>query len=362
MRHALALAARGLGRVWPNPAVGCVIVAADGRVVGRGHTQPGGRPHAESVALAAAGAAARGADAFVSLEPCAHHGQTPPCAEALAAAGVRRVVAACIDPDSRVAGEGLNILRRAGIQVDVGLCGQEAAALNAGFIKRVTQGLPLVTLKLATSLDGRIATAAGRSQWITGPAARARGHGLRAVHDAILVGRQTVAADDPDLTCRLSGLVDRSPVRVVLDSRLQLPRTSRVFATARKAPTWVLAAAAMAVEAPDRVAALSELGVEVILVADSPAGLSLTEVLRALAGHGITRVLAEGGAALATGLLQAGLVDRIAWFRAPTVIGGDGKPALQGMDVADLGAALGFRRLEIQTLGEDVLETFAAGR
>lgn len=359
MRHALALARRGLGRVWPNPAVGCVIVAADGVVVGRGHTQPGGRPHAETVALAQAGPAARGADVYVSLEPCAHHGQTPPCAEALVAAGVRRVVVACTDPDSRVAGQGLEILRKAGIAVEVGVCECEAVELNAGFMKRVTEGLPLVTLKLATSLDGRMATAQGQSKWITGPAAREYGHRLRSEHDAILVGRRTAAADDPELTCRLPGLHDRSPVRVVLDSGLTLPHALRLFATAKAVPTWVVASAGVD---PARVAALSALGVEVLLAPDSPDGLSLVEVMLALAGRGITRVLVEGGAAVATGLLKAGLVDRLAWFRAPKVIGGDGRAAVGGLDVAALSQAMSFERREIIPLGQDVLETFVTSR
>lgn len=358
MRHALALASRGLGQVWPNPAVGCVIVAA-GVIVGRGHTQPGGRPHAETVALAQAGNLARGADVYVSLEPCAHHGQTPPCADALVAAGIRRAVVACTDPDSRVAGRGLDILRKAGIAVETGICGQEAAELNAGFIKHVTQGLPLVTLKLATSLDGRMATASGQSQWITGPAARDYGHRMRSQHDAILVGRRTAAADDPELTCRLPGLTGRSPVRVVLDSKLTLPHTLRLMTTARAVPTWVVASVGVD---PARVAALSALGVEVLLVPESPDGLSLVEVMRALTGRGITRVLAEGGAAVATGLLRAGLVDHLAWFRAPKVIGGDGRAAVASLDVAALSQAMGFQRREIISLGEDVLETFVTSR
>src|SRR5689334_20006331 len=213
MRAALALARRGLGTVWPNPAVGCVIVS-DGRVVGRGWTQPGGRPHGETEALRRAGEAARRATAYVSLEPCCHWGKTPPCVDALIAAGVRRVVVALEDPDPRVAGRGIARLRDAGVEVETGVCTEEAAEINAGFFCRLRLGRPLVTLKLATSLDGRIATRSGESQWITGPPARERSHLLRATHDAILVGTETVIADDPQLTCRLPGLADRSPVRV----------------------------------------------------------------------------------------------------------------------------------------------------
>src|SRR6266705_1008472 len=215
MRAALALARRGLGRVWPNPAVGCAIVK-DGRVVGRGWTQPGGRPHAETEALARAGGAAHGATAYVTLEPCCHSGRTPPCADAL-------VVAALEDPDPRVVGGGLARLRAAGIAVEAGLCAAEAAEINAGFFQRVRLGRPLVTLKLATSLDGRIATASGESRWITGPAARERAHLLRVTHDAILVGTDTVLADNPQLTCRLPGLGHRSPVRIAIDRELRIP-------------------------------------------------------------------------------------------------------------------------------------------
>ena len=222
MQTTLGLARRGLGAVWPNPAVGCVIVN-DGRVVGRGWTQPGGRPHAETEALRRAGAMARGATAYVSLEPCCHWGQTPPCADALIGAGVRRVVVAIEDPDPRVAGNGVARLRAAGLVVDIGLGAGEAAEVNAGFLTRQRLGRPLVTLKLATSLDGRIATSSGESRWITAAPARERGHKLRAEHDAIMVGTATVLADDPQLTCRLPGLEHRSPVRVVPDRYLRIP-------------------------------------------------------------------------------------------------------------------------------------------
>src|SRR5437764_12238002 len=239
MRAALGLALRGLGNVWPNPAVGCVIVK-EGRVVGRGWTQPGGRPHAETEALARAGEATRGATAYVTLEPCCHWGRTPPCTDALIAAGVRRVVVALEDPDPRVAGEGVRRLGAAGLHVDIGLGETEAAEINAGFFCRLRNGRPLVTLKLATSLDGRIATRRGESQWITGPPARERAHALRAGHDAIMVGTGTVLADDPQRTCRLPGLAHRSPVRVVIDRQLRIPPRMRLVSDARTVPTWVL--------------------------------------------------------------------------------------------------------------------------
>ncbi|HZH46891.1 MAG TPA: bifunctional diaminohydroxyphosphoribosylaminopyrimidine deaminase/5-amino-6-(5-phosphoribosylamino)uracil reductase RibD, partial [Roseococcus sp.] len=242
MRAALALAGRGLGNAWPNPAVGCVLVR-QGRVVGRGWTQPGGRPHAETQALDRAGALARGATAYVTLEPCSHHGRTPPCCDALVAAGVARVVVAMRDPDARVDGRGLARLRAAGIAVEEGLLEAEARADQAGFLHRITAGLPLVTLKLASTLDGRIATEAGESRWITGPAARREVHALRARHDAVLVGSGTVLADDPDLTCRIPGMHRAAMLRVMADARLRLPVTARLVSGARTQPTWLLTGA-----------------------------------------------------------------------------------------------------------------------
>lgn len=357
MDIALRLAARGLGQVWPNPAVGCVLVRA-GRVIARGWTQAGGRPHAETEALARAGADARGATAYVSLEPCAHFGQTAPCAQALIAAGVARVVAAIEDPDPRVAGKGLAALRAAGIAVTCGPGAAAAAALNAGFFLRLREGRPLVTLKLATTLDGAIATAGGESQWITGPLARARGHLLRAEHDAVMVGIGTAQTDDPELTCRLPGMAARRPVRVVADSRLRLSPESRLARGAHEHPVWVLAGAA-ADEA--RARALQEQGIEVLPVALAEDGrLDLAAALRALAGRGITRLLVEGGGALAAGLLARRLIDRLAWFRAPCVLGGDSLAAIGPFGLAELAAAPRFRREAVLELGEDVLETYVA--
>lgn len=357
MRAALGLAHRGLGNAWPNPAVGCVI-AKDGRVVGRGWTQPGGRPHAEAEALARAGDAVRGATAYVTLEPCSHWGRTPPCADALIEAGLARVVVAIEDPDPRVAGEGLRRLRAAGIAVETGLCAAEAADINAGFLTRLRLGRPLVTLKLATSLDGRIATASGESRWITGEAARERAHLLRATHDAILVGTDTVVADDPQLTCRLPGLARHSPVRVVLDRQLRVPPGVRVFIGARETPTWVvtLAAADKA-----RREALRAAGVVVITAAPEPTGrIDLGNALARLGERGLTRLLVEGGGQLAAALLHAGLVDRLVWFHAPVLLGGDGIPAIGELGRGALAEMPGFERLSSETMGPDVMTTFRA--
>lgn len=354
MRAALALARRGLGIVWPNPAVGCVLARDGGRVVGRGWTQPGGRPHAETEAIRRAGAAARGATAYVTLEPCGHDGETPPCTDALIAAGIVRAVVAIKDPDPRVAGAGLARLRDAGIAVECGLCAAEAEAVNAGYLLRQRCGRPLVTLKTATTLDARIATHTGESQWITGAPARAYGHGLRASHDAIMVGVGTALADDPALTCRLDGLEDRSPVRIVVDSGLRLPLTARLVATAQNTPTWIVCR-----EDADRrrADALRNLGVEILELAPDADGYpSPDSILQVLGERGLTRVLIEGGATLAATFVRAGLVDGIAWLRSGDMIGDDGIAAIGGFGVDTLSAMAGFRRVAVRQLGADLLE------
>ncbi len=358
MRAALSLAGRGLGRVWPNPAVGCVVVAqgAAATVVGRGWTQPGGRPHAETEALRRAGNAARGATAFVTLEPCAHQGRTPPCAGALIEAGVARVVAATEDPDLRVKGGGLRQLRDAGIKVDCGLLRDEAEAINAGYLLRVRSGRPLVTLKLATTLDGRIATHGGESRWITGDAARRRAHLLRARHDAVMIGIGTGLADDPDLTCRLPGLEDRSPLRIVVDSRLQLPLTSRLVVTASKTPTWLVTVPGAN---RDRRHAFEDSGVRLIDVKPGPDGYPApAAMLSALGDAGLTRILVEGGGHLAAGLMRADLIDRLRWFRAAGIIGGDGVPAVAAHGIDKLSMMRRYRRTSVQSVGEDLLENY----
>ncbi|WP_370661555.1 bifunctional diaminohydroxyphosphoribosylaminopyrimidine deaminase/5-amino-6-(5-phosphoribosylamino)uracil reductase RibD [Pelagibius sp. 7325] len=356
MRAALTLAARGLGRVAPNPTVGCIIVK-DGRVVGRGWTRPGGRPHAETEALKQAGKAAAGATVYVTLEPCAHHGKTPPCAEALAAAGVARVVAALEDPDTRVAGRGMEILRQAGIATEIGLCRAQAERLNAGFLKRVIKGQPLVVLKLATSLDGKIATHSGQSQWITGPLARRRAHLLRSRADAIMVGSGTAVFDNPRLDVRLPGLEDRSPLRVVVDGRLRLPLTHDLVARAGAVPTLLVTHDG---NPGDRLRAYEDAGVEVVQVeTDADGHVSLDATLSLLGGRGITRLLVEGGGHLAASLLRAGLVDRLAWFQAPVVIGGDGVAAVSGFGVDRLDEAPKFLQAAMTQLGRDRIDIFS---
>lgn len=358
MRAALALARRSLGRTWPNPAVGCVI-ARDGQVIARGRTRDGGRPHAEADAIAeaaAAGQSLKGATAYVTLEPCSHHGRTPPCADALVASGVSRVVSALEDPDPRVKGQGHARLKAAGIAVEVGEGAAEAAEDNAGFLLRIREGRPLFHLKIASSLDGRIATASGESKWITGEAARRDGHRLRAIHDAILVGAATAAADDPDLTCRLPGLDARSPVRIVLDSQAGLSPTSKLATSARATPVWLVCTRS----APaDRRDALAKLGVEIFEVDSGSDGrIDIPAAAQALGVRGLTRVLVEGGGQVAASFLKAGLVDGISSYRAGLVLGGDSRSAVGGLEFARLGSAPRFRLVSARQLQGDTLETW----
>jgi len=356
MRLALGLGARGMGRVWPNPAVGCVIVAG-GRVLGRGWTADGGRPHAETRALALLGDAARGATAYVSLEPCAHHGTTPPCAQALIAAGVARVVTALEDPDPRVAGGGHGQLRAAGVRVETGVLGAEAARDHRGFLSRVTRGRPMVTLKLAASLDGRIATATGESRWITGAEARRMVHAMRARYDAVMVGAGTALADDPLLTVRGLGIA-RQPVRVVCDSRLRLDPASALGRSAREAALWLCHGPAAA---PARRAAWEAAGARLVPCASGADGrLAIGDVLRRLGNAGLTRVFCEGGGSLAASLLAGGLVDELAVFHAGLVLGAAGLPAVGLLPETALAGIARFRLVESRRAGADTLQIRAA--
>lgn len=358
MRAALALARRSLGRTWPNPAVGCVIVR-DGHVVGRGRTRDGGRPHAETEALLQAGETARGATAYVTLEPCSHQGKTPPCADALINAGISRVISALEDPDPRVQGRGHARLLGAGIAVEVGEGANEAAEINAGFLQRVRSGRPIFGLKIASTLDGRIATRTGESKWITGEPSRAAGQRLRATHDAILIGAGTAATDDPDLTCRLPGLGAYSPVRIVLDSKARLSPSSKLAQTARRFPVWLVctpAAPPMAREA------LRACGVEVIELPPGPDGyVDIGVAARELGVRGLTRVLVEGGGEVAAGFLKADLIDRIWAFRAGTLLGADARPAIGDLGIGQLAFAPRFSLVSTRIVGSDTLETWRRG-
>lgn len=356
MQLALALGRRGQGRTWPNPAVGAVIVK-DGVIVGRGWTQPGGRPHAEPEALRRAGATARGATLYVTLEPCSHFGKSPPCADAIIAGGIARVVSAMEDPNPEVAGQGHARLRAAGIQVDVGLCAEEAARDHAGHFLRVREQRPHVLLKLAVSADDKIALPGGKPVAITGEAAQARVHLLRAQSDAILVGIGTVLADDPVLTCRLPGMAARSPVRVVVDRALRIPGDSRLVHSARETPLWVMTS--NFAEAP-AAAKLGAAGAQIIRVAATewPPGLDPKAVSNALSLKGITRLMVEGGARVASSFLAAGLVDEIWLLRGPQTIGPDGVAALDAQPLSVVTQSPRWRVRATETLGQDALTIY----
>lgn len=346
MALALSLGRRGMGCVWPNPAVGCVIVK-HGQVIGRGWTAVGGRPHAETQALSQAGAGTEGATAYVTLEPCSHHGQTPPCAQALIDAKVARVVIAAGDPDMRVAGRGIRMLQDAGIQVDTGLCETEARRDHAGFLLRLTENRPFVTLKLAGTLDGRIATASGESQWITGPDARRDVHMMRASHDAVMVGAGTVRADDPSLTVRGLG-IDRHPVRIVVSNLMKIPADTKLAQTADETPVWLC-------HGKDADVSHWMAKGAVGLPCQTASGqIDPKAMMTVLAAKGLTRVFCEGGGMLAASLLDAGLVDQLVVYTAGAAIGAEGTPLLGAMGIAHLENAPRFALDSVRPVGNDI--------
>jgi len=353
MALALALGRHGLGRTWPNPAVGAVI-ENNGVIVGRGWTQPGGRPHAEIEALRRAGAAARGATLYVTLEPCSHHGKSPPCADAVIAAGVVRVVSAIEDPNPEVAGKGHARLRAADIAVEVGVGVAEARHDHAGHIRRMREGRPQVLLKLAISADGKAGAAGRKPIAITGEAVRDRVHLMRAQNDAVAVGIGTVLADDPMLTCRLPGMFERSPVRVVFDSKLRLPLDSRLVRSAYETPVWAVAGM-IASEAAEF--ALLPLGVEVLRSPESNDPLDLRDALEFLTAKGITRLMVEGGPILASAFIKADLVDEAILFHSPKIVGAEGIEALASDDMTALTRRL--KHLSSEPVGADRQDNYA---
>lgn len=357
MKLALSLGRRGWGTCWPNPAVGCVVVQK-GLIVGRGWTAPSGRPHAETQALAQAGKAARGATVYVTLEPCSHHGQTPPCAQALIDAGVARVVVATGDSDARVAGRGVKMLRAAGITVETGLCHDQARADNSGFFMRVEHGRPMVTLKLAQSFDGRIATATGESQWITQAPARRMVHAMRGRHDAVMVGGGTARSDDPTLNVRGMGDLPQ-PARVVVSRRLDIPVTGKLARTAGEVPLILCHGPDAPVEL---VSAWRGMGAQLLPCGVLNGQLDMADVLQQLGGHGLTRVFSEGGSALGASLLQADLVDDLIGFTAGVVIGAEGLPGLGAMGLSRLAAAPRFDLVETVAVGPDVMNKWQRKR
>ena len=353
MSLALALGRRGLGRVWPNPAVGCVIVK-DGVILGRGWTQPGGSPHAETQALKQAGPAARGADVYVTLEPCAHYGKTPPCAKALVEAGVARVFAATDDPDARVNGGGVKILQEAGIEVEMGLGEEQAQHDNAGFFARVALNRPFVTLKLASSFDGRIATGTGESKWITGGQARRFVHALRARHDGVIVGGGTARKDDPALTVRDLGTAWQ-PVRIVVSRRLDIPLMGNLARTASEVPV-ILCHGHDA--DPALIRTWQDLGAQLLTCRTAGAQLEPADVMTQLAAHGLTRLFCEGGSALAASLLEADLVDELVGFSAGVAIGAEGLPSIGALGLGKLRDAPRYDLVECRPIGGDVLHVW----
>lgn len=355
MALALSLGRRGLGRTWPNPAVGAVVVK-DGVMIARGWTQPGGRPHAEVEALRRAGDAARGATLYVTLEPCSHVGRSPPCADAVIAAGIARVVSAIEDPNPEVAGAGHARLRASGIEVDVGVGADEARHDHAGHIVRMTKGRPRVLLKLAISADGKAGAGGGKPVAITGEEVRERAHLMRAENDAILVGIGTIMADDPLLTCRLPGMAGRSPVRVIADSMLRLPLQSHVVKSASQVPVWALCGTMAPQQAEF---ALRPHGVEVLRLADSTDPLDMPGVLGSLAAKGITRLMVEGGPTLAATLIAGDLVDEAVLFQAPMLVGPDGVDALASETEAALFSRL--RKVSSEPVGGDHQDVYRRG-
>lgn len=352
MRLALSLAARGLGRVWPNPAVGCVIIK-DGKLLGRGWTARGGRPHAETVALKQAGSTAKGATAYVTLEPCAHHGKTPPCADALVAAGIARVVCALDDPDSRVAGKGYKILRDAGINLTEDVLMDAASELNQGFLLNRAIGRPMFTLKMASTIDGRIATASGESRWITGSEARRQVHLMRARHDAVLIGAGTARADDPLLDVRDLGLTADNPVRIILDGGISLSLSSRLARTANDEPLWICHRAGLDKK---RRKTWKSIGVTLVEVRHSETGeLDLADMAKQLGKRGITRVLCEGGGRVASSMIAAELVDELVTFTAGMALGSEGAAVFGPLQIDALQDAPRFQLIETRTVGADIM-------
>ncbi len=354
---ALILARRGLGQTWPNPSVGAVVLGSDGkRLLSYAHTSKGGRPHAEALALAAAGAAAEGGTLVVTLEPCSHHGVTPPCADAIVRSRIARVIYGIIDPDPRVSGAGIEHLRRHGVRVEQGAFAPAAYWLGLGHAMRIKQGRPFVQVKLAVGSDGLVPRGEGGPQFVTGSAARAHAHLLRAEADAIAVGSGTLAADDPQLTCRLPGMAGRSPVRVVLSGRAALEPGCAMLRMPLAAPVWLIAG----MDAPQsRVAALLGLGVEVLpgrLGADGR--IDLSDALRLLARKGITRLLVEGGPSLASAFVAAGLADEILIFQGAAPAGSNGIRPFEGKGVANLDRSQQYRCVDVVPVGGDTIRVY----
>ena len=357
MSIALGQARRGLGQVAPNPSVGCVVVK-HGRLIANGYTQKGGRPHAETIALEKAGDEAKNADIYITLEPCAHLGQTPSCADSLIKAGVKKIICAMKDPDDKTNGKGFDKLKRANIEIVQGVLEEEAAFINQGYLLHRVKQRPLVSLKMGVSLDGKIASSTGHSRWITGALARRQAHILRSFYDGVLIGARTALGDNPHLTCRLPGLSQRTPIRIIADSHLSTDLASHLVVAAKEHPIWVLCREDCD---PIRRQAFLDSGVKLLNIAiDEDSGLmDIDLALQSLAREGVTRLLVEGGAHLSASFLRAKKIDRIYWFTAPLMIGGDGVSAVSGMGFDKLDDMPSFRPLWTQNFQNDRLIVLA---
>lgn len=353
MQLALRLARRQLGQTWPNPSVGAVVVK-DGQIIATGVTQRGGRPHAETQALMLAGKAAQDATLYVSLEPCSHQGKTAPCTDAIISSGIRVVVVGCKDTNPLISGRGIALLKAAGLTVVEGICEAEARALNAGFFSVIEHKRPFIAVKIATSLDGRIASSGGESKWITSEASRQWGWWIRGQYDAVATGGGTLAADDPELTCRLPGLEQHSPVRVIFDQQNRLHSRHKLALSAKTSPVWAFSG-----ENHPEKAVLEGMGVKFLPYSGEHSPQQLTEAVELLAQQGITRLLVEGGAGITTAFLQSGLVDRMYWFRAPLLLGNAALAGIGGGFPASLADATRWTLVERHSIGSDQLDIFA---
>lgn len=357
MRVALSLGRRGMGQVWPNPSVGCLIVN-HGRLIGRGWTAQGGRPHAEQIALEMAGKEALGASMYVTLEPCAHRGKSPPCVEAIIKAGIGRVVYALIDPDIRVSGKGIKKLKEAGLEISGPILEDLAQRDHRGFLSRITQGRPHISLKLASSLDGKIATKTGESKWITGFSARQMVQGLRARHDAILIGAGTARFDDPKLTLRLKDTQRRAPLRIVVSRMLDIPKNGNLAKTAQDGLLYL--AHSGKASASEKQAWRAN-GAHLIEICDNRDynGLDLEELMQILGKKGLTRILVEGGGQIGANLLKVGLVDELIQFYAGKILGADARAAIGHMNIQYLKEAPVFTKLKIARCGDDIMQSWS---
>lgn len=356
MQHAINISTRGLGLTCPNPSVGCVIVNKD-IIVGRGITAKGGRPHAETIALNMAGKKAKGSTVYVTLEPCNHFGETDPCCDALISAGVSKVVSATLDPDVRVSGAGLKKLEDSGIEVISGVLENEAIAVNEGYFKNKLHNLPLVTLKIAVTIDSKTATSSGESKWISSKGARYHSHMLRARNDAIIISSTTAISDNPSLTCRLPGMSGYSPIRVILDAFRKVPNNLEIFKSAINLPLWIFTS----VPIDEKINQESiKLGAKIINVNKDKFGygLNLNEVFTSLSDRGITRVMVESGGNLSSALLMENLIDRLVIYRAPFVIGGDGLSAIDSINLDSLSNKIQFELLKLDQFDENIIETY----